>query len=120
MSIESSIKADLGAVARVFVTGAADLKKVIISAENAVKGAGPAVAEAETIANQVANAIYPGADTVLTAVEAVLSKVFNAIDAAGDAAASDGLNVQLDTATVAAVKAALPTVKAQAATTPGS
>lgn len=120
MSVGSAIEADLGKVAHAFVVGASDLKKVVIAAENAVKGAGPAITEAETIADSVVDAIYPGSQVVLTAIQGILSKVFNAIDAAGDAAAADGLNVQLDTATVAAVKAALPTVKVQAATVPGS
>lgn len=120
MSIGATIEADLGKVAHVFVVGASDLKKVVIAAENAVKAAQPAIQTAESIANEVAAAIYPGSEVVLVAIEAILSKAFNAVDAAGDAAAANGLNLQLDEATVTAIKAALPIVKVQAATTPGS
>jgi hypothetical protein len=57
---------------------------------------------------------------VAIAIEGTMAKVFDAIDKAAAAAGADGMNIQLDQATVAAIKAALPTVKAQAQTTPGS
>ena len=119
MSI-ATLEADLGKVGHAFVVGAEKLKSVVIAVASDLQKEAPAIAEAETLANSVADAIYPGSATVLAAIEATLSKVFNAVDAAGAAAGADALNVSLDVATVAAIKAALPTVKAQATTTPGS
>lgn len=115
-----SIGADLGKVGHAFVVGAEKLKAAILWAAGEEKKIAPEVTTLETIANAVVGSIYPGADLVLVAIESTMSKVFNAVDATGDAATADGLNIQLDLATIAAIKAALPTVKAQAVTTPGS
>jgi hypothetical protein len=120
MSLLTTIEADLGKVGHAFVIGAVKLKAVIIQAAGVVDKAEPEIKVIEDLANGVAEQIYPGAGLVMAAIEAGMNKVFNAVDAAGAAAAADGLNLQLDAATVAAIKAALPTVKAQAATTPGS
>lgn len=120
MSITQTIETDLGKVAHAFVVGAAKLKSVITGAEAELAKAQPAITQAESIANAVVNEIYPGADAVVQAIEAAMAKVFTAVDAAGDAATANGLNISLDTATVDAIKTALPVVKAQAATTPGS
>ena len=114
------VETDLGKVGHAFVMGAEKVKSAVMTAAAAIAKDGPQIAEAETIANSVAAAIYPGSAGVLAAVEGVLSKVFAAVDAAGAAAGANGLSVSLDVATVNAEKAALPTVKAQAATTPGS
>lgn len=120
MSVLVTIETDLGKVGHAFVIGAEKLKAAVIDAATAVDKAAPAIASAEAIANAVADDIYPGAGDVATAIETVMAKVFAAIDAAGQAAGSDAMNVSLDVATVNAVKAVLPTVKAQAQTTPGS
>lgn len=120
MSIESTIAADLGKVGHAFVVGAAKLKAAIIWAGGEQAKIAPEVASIEAVANAVADAVYPGASAVATVVEGVMSRVFTAADLASEAAVANGLNVQLDAATVASIKAVLPTVKAQAQTTPGS
>ena len=120
MSILSTIEADLGKVGHAFVVGAAKLKAVIIQAAGVVDKAEPEIKVIEDLANGVVEQIYPGAGLVAVGIEAAMAKVFAAVDAAGAAASANGLSLQLDQATVDAVKAALPTVKTQAATTPGS
>lgn len=120
MSIITAVEAGWGKVAHAFVVGAATLKNVIITASKDLKAAQPEIAEVEAVANTIVQAIYPGAEVVAVGIEAVLDKAFAAVEAAGDAAAANGLSLTLDAATVAAIKAALPIVKAQAATTPGS
>ena len=120
MSILGTIEADLGKVGHAFVVGAEKLKAAIVGAAGVVDKAEPEIKVIEDLANGVVAQIYPGAGVVAQAIEAAMSKVFTAIDAAGAAASANGLNLQLDQATVDAVKAALPTVKAQAQTTPGS
>lgn len=120
MSILATVEADLGKVAHAFTTGAEKLKAAIIGAAGVIDKAEPEIATIETVANGVVAQIYPGAGLVAASIEAVMAKVFSAIDAAGAAAAANGMNLQLDQATVDAVKAALPTVKTQAATVPGS
>ena len=67
------------------MVGAEKLKSAIIASENFLKSEAPAIAEAESIATSVAEQIYPGSATVATAIEAGMSKVFNAVDALGDA-----------------------------------
>lgn len=120
MGIVATVEADLGKVGHAFVMGAAKLKAAFIAVENTAKKAEPVVAEIEDKANALIELVYPQAEVVAQAIEAAMSKVFAAVDAAGDAAASNAVNVQLDAAAVAAIKAALPIVKAQAQTTPGS
>lgn len=115
-----SVSADLGKVGHAFVVGAEKLKAAVIAASSFLQKEAPEVATLEALANGVAETIYPGASTVATSIEAVLGKVFDAVDAAGDAASANGLSLTLDQATVTAIKAALPIVKAQAVTTPGS
>lgn len=120
MSILGTIEADLGKVARAFVTGAHALKNALVAAAHEEEKIAPEVQAVENVANKVVGEIYPGADVVAAAIEAVIGKALAAVDALGSAAAGNGLNVQLDAAAVEAVKAALPIVKAQAQTTPGS
>jgi hypothetical protein len=120
MSILGTIEADLGKVAHAFASGAAKLKAAIIGAAGVIDKAEPEIQVIEGLANGVVAQIYPGAEIVVKAIEAAMSKIFTAVDAAGAAATANGLSLQLDQATVDAVKAALPTVKTQAQTTPGS
>lgn len=120
MGILVTIETDLGKVAHAFTTGAAKLKSALMWAAGEEQKIAPEVAVIEGVANQVVGQIYPGADKVAAAIESVVAKAFAAVESLGSAAAADGLNVQLDAAAVNAVKAALPIVKAQAATTPGS
>jgi hypothetical protein len=120
MSIMDTVKADLGKVAHAFVVGAEKLKLAVTGAASEIDKLKPEIAIAEGIANSVANAIYPGSGVVLAAIESALGRVFDAVDAAGEAGTANGLNISLDIATVNAIKAALPHVKAQAMTTPGS
>lgn len=119
--IVQTVETDLGKVAHAFASGAKVLKSEIILAETKLSGSvGTDIATAEKIANAVAEQIYPGSAIVLTAIEKGMASLFNAIDTAADAAQANGLNISLDVATVAAIKAALPIVKTQALTTPGS
>lgn len=120
MSVLSTIEADLGKVGHAFVVGAEKLKAAIIGAAGVVDKAQPEIQVIEGVANSVVAQIYPGADLVAKAIEAAMAKAFAAVDALGAASTANGLNVQLDQAAVDAVKAALPTVKTQATTTPGS
>lgn len=120
MSILGTIEVDLGKVAHVFVVGAKALKNALVAAAREEEKIAPEVQAVENVANKVVGEIYPGADVVAVAIEAVVSKALAAVDALGNAAADNGLSVSLDAAAVQAVKAALPIVKAQAQTTPGS
>lgn len=109
-----------GKVAHDFVVGAEKLKAAIVWAgSNAPK----IEAEADTIAaigEGVAAQIYPGADVVGKAIQLVMDKALNAVAVTGEAASANGLNLALDAEAVAAIRAALPIVKTQAVTTPGS
>jgi hypothetical protein len=120
MSILVSIETDLAKVAHAFVRGAHALKSALVWAAKEEEKIAPEVAAIENVANTVVGAIYPGADKVALAIEAVFAKALTAVEDLGSAAAADGLNIQLDTAAVQAVKDALPIVKAQSKTTPGS
>lgn len=120
MSVLATIEADLGKVGHAFVVGASKLKSIIIATAGVVDKNEAEIATIENVANTVVAQVYPGAELVAMAIEGTMAKVFDAIDKAAAAASADGMNIQLDQATVAAVKAALPTVKAQAQTTPGS
>jgi hypothetical protein len=120
MSILVAIETDLAKVAHAFVLGASKLKEALIWAAGEEKKIAPEVAAVENVANAVVASIYPGADKVAIAIEAVFAKALDAVSSLGDAATADAMSIQLDVAAVAAVKAALPIVKAQAATTPGS
>jgi hypothetical protein len=120
MSVLKTVETDLGKVGHAFVIGAEKLNAAIVGAETALKKAAPEVATVESIVNIVVDDIYPGAGVVARAIETAAAKAFDAVDALGDATTADGLNIQLDQAAVEAIKAALPTVKAQAQTTPGS
>lgn len=120
MSVLTAVEAGLGKVGHAFVVGAAKLKAVVVGAAKAIAGAESEIHKLEELANGVVAEIYPGAEKVALAIEAAMDKVFAAVEASGAAADANGLNVQLDIATVTAIKAALPIVKAQAATTPGS
>lgn len=120
MSILVSVETDLGKVAHAFVVGAEKMKAALVTAAAAEEKLAPEVAAIENVANEVIAEIYPGADKVAAAIEASFAKVLAAVDALGGAAADNGLSVQLDVGAVNAVKAALPIIKAQAQTTPGS
>ncbi len=109
-----------GKVAHAFTIGAKELKSAIIAAAGVIDKSEPEIATIEALANGVVAQIYPGAGLVTAAIEAGMGKLFAAVDAAGEAASANGLSLQLDEATVTAIKAALPSVKEQAATTPGS
>ncbi len=120
MSIAVTVETDLGKVGHAFVIGASKLKDVLVWAAREEQKIKPEVTIAEDMLNEVVNAIYPGSDIVAVAIEAVFGKALDAVDALGTAAASDGVNIPLDLSAVAAIKAALPILKAQAKTTPGS
>jgi methyl coenzyme M reductase alpha subunit len=114
------LETDLGKVGHAFVVGSEKLKAALLRAENLITAAAPEIAIVENVINNVVDEIYPGAGKVSTAIELGMSKVFSAVDAAGAAAGANGLSVTLDDATVIAIKAALPLVKAQAQSTPGA
>lgn len=120
MSILVSIETDLGKVGHAFVTGASKLKAVLIWAAGEETKIAPEIAAVENVANAVAAAIYPGADKVALAIEAVFGKALEAVVALGDAATANAMNISLDVDAVNKLKAALPIVKAQAATQPGA
>lgn len=120
MSILGTIETDLGKVGHAFVVGAEKLKGALVWAAGEEQKIAPEVTAVENVVNKVLGQIYPGSDVVAAAFEAAMAKVFDAVDKLGGAAAGDGLNVTLDTAAIQAVQAALPIVKAQAQTTPGS
>lgn len=120
MSFLVTIETDLGKVGHAFVVGASKLKGALVWAAGEEEKIAPEVAAVENVVNKVVAQIYPGADVVAAAIEAVFGKALDAIDKLGEAAGSNGTNVPLDVAAVNAVKAALPIVKAQAQTTPGS
>lgn len=120
MSFLTTIETDLGKVGHAFVVGAEKLKAAIIGAAGVVDKAAPEIKVIEDLANGVVAQIYPGASIVMAAIEAGMAKVFEAVDSASSAASANGLSLTLDMATVAKIQAALPTVKAQAQTTPGS
>lgn len=120
MSILVTIETDLGKVGHAFVLGAEKTKAALIWAAGEEPKLAADAAVVESLANNFIVQVYPGAGLVAAAIEAVFGKALDAVVALGDAASSDALNIQLDTAAVAAVKAALPVVQAQAKTTPGS
>lgn len=120
MSILVSIETDLGKVGHAFVVGASKLKGALIWAAGMEQKIAPEVAAVENVANSVVAAIYPGADKVAIAIEAVFGKALDAISKLGDAAAANGMTIALDVTAVNALKVALPIVQAQSQTTPGS
>lgn len=120
MGLGDTLKADLGKVGHAFVVGAKALKSALIWAAGQEQKIAPEVAAVESVANKVVAAIYPGAEVVAIAIETVMNHVFAAVDAAGAAALQNGMDITLDIATLDALKAALPIVKAQSLTTPGS
>lgn len=120
MSILLTIETDLGKVGHAFVVGAEKLKAALIWAAGEEQKIAPEVAAVENVVNSVIATIYPGADKVALAIEAVFARALDAVSKLGPAAAADAMNVPLDIAAVNALKAALPIVKAQSLTTPGS
>jgi hypothetical protein len=120
MSILVSIETDLGKIGHAFVVGAAKLKAALVWAAQQEEKIAPEVAAVENVVNNVVGQVYPGADTVARAIEAVFGKALDAVDALGAAASLDGTSIPLDVAAVNLVKAALPIVKAQSRTQPGS
>jgi len=73
-----------------------------------------AAAQASTI-EAVTGLVSPAAVNIERAAFAVLGTIIKAITDGGTAVAAGGLNVQLDAALVADIKAIMPAVKAQAA-----
>ncbi len=61
------------------------------------------------------NLAFPGATAIEQAALATFEVIADAVEAAGAAAAENGLSVSLDQATVAKVQAVLPQLKALAA-----
>lgn len=120
MSIIVSIETDLGKVAHAFVVGAEKTKAALVWAAHEVETVEPEIVKVEDVANKMIAQVYPGADVVALAIEAGFGAILDAVDAIGTAAEANGLNVSLDAAAVAKVKAALPIIKAQAKTTPGA
>ena len=120
MSIATVIETDLGKVAHVFVTGASKLKAAIHWAASQEQKIAPEVAAVENVANALADQIYPGAGTVAAAIEAGMEKLFVAVDSTDAAMQANLVNIGLDQAAINSLKAALPIVKAQAATVPGA
>ncbi len=110
-----SIEADLGKAAHDIAVGAEKVKAAVIKVSSTLGKDAPDIQKAEALAVGVAESLSPGAAAVVQAIIAAAGKVFAAVDAAGDAASANGLSLSLDTATLAAVKAALPAVKVQAA-----
>ena len=103
-----------------FVSGASKLKAALHWAASQEQTLAPEVASIETVANAVLDQIYPGADVVAKAIEAGMAKLFAAIDSTDTAMQSNLANIGLDQTAIAAIKAALPIVKAQATTVPGA
>jgi hypothetical protein len=120
LSILVQIETDLAKVGHAFVLGAEKLKAALVWAAHEEEKIAPEVAAVENVVNSVVDTIYPGAGKVALAIEAVFGKALEAVDKLGTAAGANGLDVTLDAAAVQAIKDALPIVKAQAATTPGS
>jgi len=111
MSIESA----LGKAAHDIVIAAEKVKAALVDAGKDLGKAAPDIQEAGTLLTGVATAISPADGAkVAAAVEAIIGKVLSVVDAASAAASANGLSVSLDAATVASVKAILPTVKAEA------
>jgi len=97
----------------------ASAAKDVVSAANFVQGKvlpvlQKANAQASTI-EAITGLVSPAAANVERAAFAVLGSIIKAIDAAGAAAGAGGLNIQLDAALIADVKAIMPAVKSQAA-----
>lgn len=120
MSLLVTIETDLGKVGHAFVVGASKLKGALVWAAGMEKKIAPEIAEIERVANSVVGAIYPGAEVVAVAIETVLAKAFDAVERLGEAAVANGLTITLDIDALNALKAALPIVRAQSQTTPGS
>ena len=69
-------------------------------------------AEAPTI-EAISNLVVPGIGNIEAHIIDVWSACASAVDAAGAAAAANGVSVQLDSGLVQAIKAVLPAVKAK-------
>lgn len=120
MSILNTVETDLGKVGHAIVMDAEKVKAAIMKVASSTPAIQNDAATIELVINGVLAEVAPGAAVIAAAIEAVVSKVFSAIDALGSAAAADAMNVSLDVATVKAVKAALPSVKAAAAPAPAA
>jgi len=105
-------------VASDFVKAAKDFKSVVLKAAN---DAPAVVATIEANAPEVealSNLLFPGASAIEQAGLTVLEHIASAVEAAGTAAAANGLSVDLDKTAIASVQAVLPSLKAaQAAVT---
>jgi hypothetical protein len=92
--------------------------KDVVAAANFVQGKVlPVLQKANTQAatiEAITGLVSPAAANVERAAFAVLGTIIKSIEAAGSAVASGGLNIQLDAALVADVKAIMPAVKGQA------
>lgn len=114
MSVTGTIEKDLGKAAHDIAVGAEKVKAAVVDVAQTLAKDAPSIAQAETLAEGVAEKLSPGAEAVVAAIIAVAGKIFAAVDAAGAAASANGLSVTLDTALIQSVQAALPAVKAQA------
>lgn len=120
MSVITSIQITLGKVGHAFATGASKLKAAIITAAKDIDGAKPEIATITKVAENIVEEIYPGSAVVVNAFEAGMDKLFDILDKADAAAEANLLNIGFDQVTIDAIKTALPIIKAQAVTTPGS
>lgn len=107
-----SLEKTFGAIAHDIATAAEKVKAAVIFAASKVPALEKDAASLESVAAGVVEAVNPGAGALITAAEAVLTKIFSAVDAAGAAATANGLNVTLDVDTVKSIQAVLPTIKA--------
>lgn len=96
---------------------AAAAKDIVGTAKTIQSSVLPVLTKAATQASTieaVTGLVSPAAANIERAAFAVLGTIIKAINDAGAAIAAGGINVQLDAALVADVKAILPAVKAQA------
>lgn len=108
------IEKTLGAVAHDFVLAAEKVKATVAKAVADLPALQKDAATAEAVVNGVVEAVYPGSAAALVAIEAIVTKAFQVIQAAGPAVSADGLNVNFDVATVKAAQAVIPTITAAA------
>lgn len=111
-----SISSFFGAVVADIVKAAHAFKAEIEKMAAAAPGVQKVVDQYAGDAGLILGAVgLPQAEAVEAVAIKAIDAVFAAVEAAGEAAAANGLSVSLDSATVAAVKAILPQIKALAA-----
>lgn len=107
-----SIETDLGKAAHDIAVGAEKVKAAVIKVASTIEKDAPEIQKLEELAAGVAEELSPGTAAVVAAIIAAAGKVFAAVDSAAAAATANGLSLSLDSATITAVRAALPTLKA--------